>query len=137
MWIVLVVLACGDGEGGRGPAAPGGLQVEGVWSETSEVVFDACELADRLGPLTRTIRLSQSGNQLGLFLEAESIGTGSLNPSTGDFVLSGAYLVDGLEISFIQHGRFSSATRYTATSDIVISADFVACEVETTNAGVR
>lgn len=101
------------------------------------MVFDACELADRLGPLTRTIRLSQSGNQLGLFLEAESIGTGSLNPSTGDFVLSGAYLVDGLEISFIQHGRFSSATRYTATSDIVISADFVACEVETTNAGVR
>jgi hypothetical protein len=105
--------------------------------ETSEVVFDACDLADRLGPLTRTIRISQSGNQLGLFLEAESIGTGSLNPSTGDFVLSGVYTIDGLAISFIQRGTFSSSTRYTATSDIVISAEFVACEVETTNAGVR
>jgi hypothetical protein len=133
----LVVSACGDGGGDGGPAAPVTLQVEGIWSETSEVLFDACELADRIGPLTRTVRLSQSGNQLGLFLEGESVGTGSLNPTTGDFVLSGTYTVDGLEISFIQRGRFSSATRYTATSDIIVSAEFVTCEVETTNAGVR
>ena len=137
VWIGLLVLACGDGGGGGGPADPVTLQVEGTWSETSEVVFDACELLDRLGPLTRNIRISQSGNQLGLFLEAESIGTGSLDPTTGDFVLSGTYMVDGIEVSFVQRGRFSSATRYTATSDILISGPFVSCEAETSNVGVR
>lgn len=133
----LAALACGGGDGGDGPLEPVSLQVSGTWSETSEVLSDPCDLVGRLDLLARTVQLTQFGVQLRLIHEGEELGIGSLTPSTGDFVLSGTYLVDGLTVSFIRRGTFSSPTRYTSGSDIQIAGGFVICDIRTTDVGVR
>ncbi len=135
--ITLAIFACGGGDGGGSPIDPVSLQVGGSWAETSEVVFDVCDLMDRLGPLTKTSQLSQFGVQLRLIRDGEELGSGSLTPTTGEFVLSGTYSMEGLTISFTQRGRFSSPTHYTAESDITISGGFVTCGARTTDSGVR
>lgn len=133
----LAAFACGGGDGGDGLLEPVSLQVSGTWSETSEVVADPCDLIDRLDLLARTLQLTQFGVQLGLIHEGKELGSGSLTPSTGDFVLSGTYVVDGLTVSFIRRGTFSSPTRYTSESDIQIAGGFVICDIRTTDVGVR
>lgn len=133
----ITVLACGGGDGGNGLLDPVALQVSGTWSETSQVIADPCDLVDRLDLLARTLQLTQFGVQLGLIHEGEELGSGSLTPSSGDFVLSGSYLVDGLTVSFIRRGTFSSPTRYTSGTDIVIAGGGVICEIRTTDVGVR
>lgn len=133
----LAALACGGGDRGDGLLEPVSLQVSGTWSETSEVVADPCDLIDRLDLLARTLQLTQFGVQLGLIHEGKELGSGSLTPSTGDFVLSGTYVVDGLTVSFIRRGTFSSPTRYTSESDIQIAGGFVICDIRTTDVGVR
>jgi len=137
VFLALAALACGDGNGGDGLVEPVSLQVSGTWSETSEVVADPCGLVDRLDLLARTLQLTQFGVQLRLIHEGKELGSGSLTPATGDFVLSGTYAFDGLTVSFVRRGSFSSPTRYTSGSDIVIDGGFVACEVRTTDEGVR
>jgi hypothetical protein len=134
--IGLAIVACNGGDGGS-PIEPVSLQVGGTWSETSGVVFDGCDLLDRLGPLTKTLQLSQLGVQLRMIRDGEELGSGSLTPATGEFVLAGTYTLEGLTISFTQRGRFFSPTHYTAESDITISGGFVTCEARTSDSGVR
>lgn len=133
-WIGLAVLACSDG--GGGPTSPSPLQVSGTWSETSQIVSNPCEL-ELPGTLTGTFELSQSGTQLTVLFEGEVLGTGALNLTTGDFTLSGTSTVEGLTISVVQSGRFSSSTRYTAETVITITDGVVVCTVRTSDAGSR
>lgn len=133
-WIGLAVLACSDG--GGGPTSPNPLQVSGTWSETSQIISNPCEL-ELPGTLTGTFELSQSGTQLTVLFEGEVLGTGALNLTTGDFTLSGTSTVEGLTISVVQSGRFSSSTRYTAETVITITDGVVTCTVRTSDAGSR
>ena len=137
LWIGLCLLACGGGDSDDGLVEPVSLQVGGTWSETAEVVSDPCDLIDRLDVLARNVRLSQVGIQLTLIHEGAELGIGSLTPSTGDFVLSGAYVVDNLGVRFTRRGNFSSPTRFTATSDILVEGGFFTCEIRTEDEGVR
>ena len=134
LWIGLAALACNGG--GGGPVSPGSLQVSGTWTETSQIVSNPCEL-ELPGSLTGTFQLSQSGTQLTVLSEGEIVGTGSLNLTTGDFTLSGAGSVDGITISIVQSGRFSSSTRYTAETVITFSDGVTVCTLRTTDSGSR
>ncbi|HYO45777.1 MAG TPA: hypothetical protein VEY33_03725 [Gemmatimonadota bacterium] len=69
--------------------------------------------------------------------EGEVVGTGSLNLTTGDFTLSGTATVDGITISIVQSGRFSSSTRYTAETVITFSDGVTVCTLRTTDSGSR
>lgn len=135
LWIAVAALACGDG--GEGPSEPVGLQIGGTWTQTSEVVADPCELIHLWGPLTSHPRIAQIGVLLTLIRDDEEIGAGSLTPETGNFVLSGAITEAGVTIEFEQRGTFTSASHYTAQTDLLISGGAVTCELRTSDIGVR
>ena len=136
LWFWILALGCSGGGGGGGPIAPAPLQVSGTWTETSQIVSNPCEL-ELPGTLTGTFQLSQSGTQLTVSSEGEVVGSGSLNLTTGDFTLSGTDTIEGLTITVVQSGRFSSSTRYTAETVITITDGVVVCTLRTNDSGSR
>ena len=134
LWIGLAVLAC-KGDGG-GPASPENLSVAGTWTETSQIVSNPCGL-ELPGTLTGTFQLTQSGTQLMVVEDGEVIGTGSLNLTTGDFALSGTFTEDGVTVTIVQSGRFSSSTRFTAETILTVSDGSITCIVRTNDTGSR
>lgn len=134
LWIGLVALAC-NGDGG-GPASPDTLSVSGTWTETSQIVSNPCGL-ELPGSLTGTFQLTQSGTQLMVVDDGEVIGSGSLNLMTGDFTLSATFTEEGVSITVVQSGRFSSSTRYTAETVVTLSDGTITCTVRTNDTGSR
>ncbi|CAN5897529.1 hypothetical protein BH20GEM1_BH20GEM1_03770 [soil metagenome] len=134
LWIGLGVLAC-NGDGG-GPASPGNLSVAGTWTETSQIVSNPCGL-ELPGSLTGTFQLTQSGTQLTVVDDGEALGTGSLNLTTGDFTLSGTFTEDGVTVTIVQSGRFTSSTRYTAETILTVSDGAITCTIRTNDTGSR
>lgn len=134
--IALAAAAC-DGDGGGSPFDTVALQVGGTWTQTSEVLADPCELMHLWSPLTSSPRIAQLGIQLRLIRDGEDIGSGSLTPETGNFVLSGSVTEGGVTIDFTQRGTFTSASEYTAETDLLIRGGAVTCELRTSDTGVR
>jgi hypothetical protein len=69
--------------------------------------------------------------------DGEVLGTGSLNPTTGDFTLSGTFTDDGVTVTIVQSGRFSSSTRYTAETVLTVSDGTITCTIRTNDTGSR
>ena len=136
LWVGLAVLACNGGSGGGGPVSPATLQVAGTWTETSQIVSNPCEF-ELPGSLTGTFQLTQSGTQLTVISEGEVVGTGSLNLTTGDFTLSGSSTFEGVTVTVVQSGRFSSSTRYTAETVITATDGVIVCTIRTNDTGSR
>jgi hypothetical protein len=134
LWIGIAVLAC-NGDGG-GPSSPDTLNVAGTWTETSQIVSNPCDL-EFPGSLTGTVELAQSGTQLSVLLDGEVVGTGTLNQSTGDFTLSGTLTEDGVTVTILQSGRFSSSTRYTSETVLTFTSGSITCTVRTNDTGSR
>jgi hypothetical protein len=134
LWIGIAVLAC-NGNGG-GPSSPDNLSVAGTWTETSQIVSNPCGL-ELPGTLTGTVQLTQSGTQLTVVDDGEVLGTGSLNLTTGDFTLSGTFTDDGVTVTIVQSGRFSSSTRYTAETVLTVSDGTITCTIRTNDTGSR
>jgi hypothetical protein len=134
LWIGLAVFACSGGNGGGDPVSPATLNVAGTWSETVQIVFDPCGFDL---DLSGTFELSQSGTQLTVIDDGEVVGTGSLNLTTGDFTLSGSATSQGVTITVVQSGRFSSSTRFTAESVITITDGVITCIIRTNDTGSR
>ena len=134
LWIGIAVLAC-NGDGG-GPSSPDTLSVAGIWTETSQIVFNPCDL-EFPGTLTGTVELTQSGTQLAVLLDGEVVGTGTLNLTTGDFTLSGTFTEQGVTVTILQSGRFSSSTRYTSETVLTFTGGPITCIVRTNDTGSR
>ena len=130
----LALLAC-NGDGG-GPSSPVTLNVAGTWIETSQIVSNPCDL-EFPGNLTGTVELTQSGTQLSVLLDGDVVGTGTLNLSTGDFTLSGTFTEEGVTVTILQLGRFSSSTRYTSETVLTFSSGSISCTVRTNDTGSR
>jgi hypothetical protein len=136
LWIGLAVMACSGGNGGGDPVSPVTLQVAGTWTETSQIVFNPCEIP-LPSSITGTVQLTQSGSQLTVVDNGETLGTGSLNLTTGDFTLSGTSVEDGVTTTIVQSGRFSSSTRFTSETVITATDGVITCVVRTNDTGSR
>ena len=130
-----LVVAC-NGGGPSDPEDPSnGLQVSGTWTETSQIVSNPCGI-DLPGQVTGSFQLVQSGTQLTATSDGETV-TGTLNLTTGDFTLAGSFDLNGLNVTVVQSGRFSSSTRYTAETVITLSDGVQTCTVRTSDTGTR
>jgi hypothetical protein len=136
LWIGLAVMACSGGNGGGDPVSPVTLQVAGTWTETSQIVFNPCEIPFP-SSITGTVQLTQSGTQLTVIDNGETLGTGTLNLTTGDFTLSGTSVEDGVTTTIVQSGRFSSSTRFTSETVITATDGVIICIVRTNDTGSR
>lgn len=134
---VLAAVAC-DGDGGPSDPDASGLQVSGLWTQSSEAVSGfRCPEVNLWDPFASERRLAQSGELLSLIQGGEEIADGSVNLETGEFVLSGRIEGGGVTVTFTQRGEFTSETSYTAETSIRISAQFITCEMRTIDSGTR
>jgi hypothetical protein len=98
-------------------------------------VSNLCEL-ELPGSTIGMGQIVQTGTVLTLTTDRITA-TGSINPTTGDFTLSGTFSSGGLTITPIQSGRFTSSTRFTAETVYTISDGVESCVFRTSDSGVR
>ena len=123
-----------------GPSGVVTLNVGGEWIEISTVVSDQCNL-DLPPTATSDVTIIQSGSQISFVFRSEDFGdtvlAGTFNPRTGDFSLSFAEQGGGISVTAVQSGRFTSSSRYTSTSEIVVTQGVQSCTVRTSETGQR
>ena len=138
-WSVAAALTIGCG-GGGGPSSVVTFEVSGSWVEVSTLVADFCGL-DLLPTSTTEVTVIQSQNQVTFVFHSEEFGDttliGTFNSRTGEFSLPFNDQQGGVSLSVLQSGRFTSNTRYTSETTIVISEGAQNCTIRTSEVGQR
>ena len=139
-WTAVAAVLIGCGGGGGGPSSVVVFDVGGSWVELSTLLLDACALG--LPPTATTqVTVIQSQDQITFVFHSEEFGdttvTGTFNSRTGEFSLPFNDQQDGVSLSVLQSGRFTSNTRYTSDTTIVISEGAQSCTIRTSEVGQR
>jgi hypothetical protein len=116
------------------------LNVGGEWIEISTLVADNCDLG--LPPTaTSNVTIIPSGNQITFVFHSDgfddAVLNGTFDSRTGQFSLTFAEQGGGISVTALQSGRFTSSSRYTSTSEIVVTQGGASCTVRTSEAGER
>jgi hypothetical protein len=126
-----------------GPSETIVLEVGGAWVEISTLVNDGCGFDDPPLPATITSNLTvvPSGDQISFVYPAQgggsSVLTGTWNSRTGVFSLTFVDQIDDVTLTAVVNGTFTSNSRYTSETSIVISDGVVSCTVLTSEVGQR
>lgn len=126
VWLLVLFTACGSGS----PTSGGELDISGLWIQEWEGldIVDPCALDDSCPVDTLSVFVVKSGTNLTIeHLDGSLNFVGSIDPATGEFAVSDAYVITAgdqeFEVLVVETGVFHSSNRHTARATVTIDSD--------------
>ena len=132
LFLFLALVRC-DGDGPSGTIV---FEVGGEWIEVSTLVSNDCDVLDIPPTSTTDVTIIPSESQITFVyhLQGDDLDlTGTFNSQTGVFTFS----LSGPGGSLVQSGRFTSNTRYTSETEVVLFEGAGTCTARTSEVGQR